>query len=229
MSDLQPSEAQLREAQDGLAMRGWKPSKSKSSPFMPVEIREDDGTVHACEHCAAGKQNPARWPLFFRTGAHAGQLLWTCTTCRRAQADNRGVAVILVEVPTRCDTGTCPRATRLGLLRVPFQDVLLAHVCVCECGRCPSSFEDGEGVVVRQLTEVDGRLLVGALGWGECQKQTHKSALMKSLRRWASLSTGCFFSRYMAIHSLLSCEPAKRESACIEEFDGFADVQMPPQ
>ncbi len=32
MSDLQPSEQQLREAQDGLAIRGWKPSKSKSSP-----------------------------------------------------------------------------------------------------------------------------------------------------------------------------------------------------
>ena len=100
MSDLQPSEEQLREAQDGLATRGWKASKSKSSPYMPVEIREDDGTVHACEHCTAGKQNPARWPLFFRTGSHAGQLLWTCTTCKRAQADHRGVAIVLVEVPS---------------------------------------------------------------------------------------------------------------------------------
>lgn len=98
-SDLHPSEQQLREAQDGLATRGWKPSKSKSSPFMPIEIREDDGSVHACEHCAAGKQNPARWPLFFRNGTHAGQLLWTCTTCKRAQADNRCVAVVLVSTP----------------------------------------------------------------------------------------------------------------------------------
>ena len=98
VSASQPSEQQLKEAQDGLAVRGWKPSKSKSSPFMPVEIRENDGTVHACEHCTAGKQNPARWPLFFRTGPHAGKLRWTCTTCKNAQADRHGAAIVLVDV-----------------------------------------------------------------------------------------------------------------------------------
>jgi len=99
MSDQEPTEQQVQLARDGVTSRGWAKSKSKSSPFMPIAMREDDGTYHACEHCSAGKQNPARWPLFFQSGAHAGELLWTCMTCKKAQADKREVAIVLVAAP----------------------------------------------------------------------------------------------------------------------------------
>ena len=64
-----------------------------------VAMRETDGSFHACEHCTAGPQNSARWPLLFVSGEHAGQLLWTCSNCKLAQADRHRAAVVLVETP----------------------------------------------------------------------------------------------------------------------------------
>jgi hypothetical protein len=98
MAATKPTDSQLREAQDGVASRGWARSKAAHHDARPNGIREDHGTYHPCEHCHA-KTNPARWPLFFRVGEHAGQLLWTCSTCKIAQADRQGAAVVLVEAP----------------------------------------------------------------------------------------------------------------------------------
>ena len=98
MEQIRPSETQLRTARDGVASRGWVWSKAAHHGAYPVGIRDDRGNFRPCEHCGAAR-NPARWPLFFRAGDHVGRLLWTCSTCKLAQADARGVAVVLVEPP----------------------------------------------------------------------------------------------------------------------------------
>ena len=101
MTEVRPTVAQIREAQDGVASRGWQPSKGKAlhHRWLPVAIRDDDGRFHACEHCSAGRQNPARWPLFFVRGDRVRQLRWTCSTCKDTQADEHGVAIVLVTPP----------------------------------------------------------------------------------------------------------------------------------
>jgi hypothetical protein len=98
MAEIKPTEGQIREARDGVASRGWQKSKAAHHQFCPVGIRDNDRAFRPCEHCHAAT-NPARWPLFFRAGEHAGELLWTCSTCKLAHADSRGVATVLVEQP----------------------------------------------------------------------------------------------------------------------------------
>ena len=82
MVEPRPTDAQTLEARNAVASRGWTRSKGKAlhHRWYPRAIRDDDGQFHACEHCTAGRQNPARWPLFFVRGEHAGQRLWTCST-----------------------------------------------------------------------------------------------------------------------------------------------------
>jgi hypothetical protein len=98
MAGIEPTESQKREALDGIASRGWARSKAASHDYYPIGIRDDAGDYRPCEHCLAAR-NPARWPLFFRAGEHAGKLLWTCSTCKLSQADSRGIAVVLAEPP----------------------------------------------------------------------------------------------------------------------------------
>jgi len=93
----EPTEEQRREATAGVALRGWERADAKSHAFRPIAIR-DGGIYLVCEHCHA-RTNPARWPLFFRSGEHAGRLLWTCSTCKRKQADRDQAAVVLVSPP----------------------------------------------------------------------------------------------------------------------------------
>ena len=97
----QPSEHQWREARDGVTSRGWEPSGAKAHNYRPRGIRDGD-VFRPCEHCEA-KTNPARWPLFFRAGEHAGRLLWTCSTCKRTQADRHDLAEVLVSAPLNPD------------------------------------------------------------------------------------------------------------------------------
>jgi hypothetical protein len=94
----QPTAAQVRQARDGVSSRGWARSKAAHHGHYPIGIREDNGSWKPCEHCHA-HANPARWPLFFRTGAHSGELLWACSTCKVSQADERAVAEVLVQSP----------------------------------------------------------------------------------------------------------------------------------
>jgi hypothetical protein len=96
---LEPTEEQRREASEGVAMRGWERANAKSHDFRPLAIR-DGGIYQVCEHCRA-HTNPARWPLFFRRGDHANKLLWTCSTCKRKQADRDGTAIVLVSAPSQ--------------------------------------------------------------------------------------------------------------------------------
>ena len=98
MEELEPTGGQLQQAAIAVGVRGWQHSSARSHEFCPKGIREADGKFRACEYCRAGR-NPARWPLFFRIGDLAGQVLWTCSTCKLAQADRRGVAQVLVDIP----------------------------------------------------------------------------------------------------------------------------------
>ena len=81
---IEPTPAQIREAQAGVASRGWERADAKSHLYRPIAMRDGADWV-PCQHCGA-RRNPARWPLFFRVGDHAGELLWTCSTCKNAQA-----------------------------------------------------------------------------------------------------------------------------------------------
>ena len=98
----EPTEEQRREASADVALRGWERADAKSHAFRPIPIR-DGGIYHVCEHCHA-RTNPARWPLFFRSGEHAGRLLWTCSTCKRKQADRDQAAVVLVSPPSESES-----------------------------------------------------------------------------------------------------------------------------
>jgi len=97
-SRVWPTQAQIDDARSQVARRGWQTSGAAHHASCPKAIREDDGRFRPCEHCHA-ERNPARWPLFFRDGSYAGQLLWTCSTCKLSQADERSSATLLVEPP----------------------------------------------------------------------------------------------------------------------------------
>ena len=95
---LAPSAEDVREAVAAVESRGWTRSHARGHAAYPVGIREPDGSFKPCEVCGAAR-NPARWPLFFRSGSHAGRVLWTCSTCKLAHADAHGRAVVLVSPP----------------------------------------------------------------------------------------------------------------------------------
>lgn len=98
MSRSEPTDAQLRQARDEVADRGWTRSDAAAHPWRPNGKRGLDGEYLACEKCHA-HTNPARWPLFFQSGELAGAILWTCSTCKKANADRAGIARVLVDVP----------------------------------------------------------------------------------------------------------------------------------
>lgn len=93
---LAPSEQELEEARSGVASRGWQRSKSAHHKFAPVGIRGDAG-FEPCENW--GRQEPSAVASVLPRGDHAGQLLWTCSTCKITQADSHGNAEVLVRGP----------------------------------------------------------------------------------------------------------------------------------
>ena len=98
MTDSRPTREQVEDAERRVAERGRQRSKAARHPFAPVTQLGSDGKPFPCEHCHS-RQNPARWPVFFREDPLAGQLLWTCSTCKIAQTDARSTANVLVGPP----------------------------------------------------------------------------------------------------------------------------------
>lgn len=95
---MEPTLEQREEAARGVASRGWEKSNAQAPSMRPRAMRDSNGEYKACEHCG-GKRTRARWPLFFRRGEHAGEMLWTCSTCKKAQADSTDVALLLIGRP----------------------------------------------------------------------------------------------------------------------------------
>ena len=92
---MEPTQDQILQATQAVERRGWEKSNAKAHPYRPKGIPDGLGGYEVCQHCHA-HTNPARWPLFFRLGEHAGSVLWTCSTCKNAQAVRRDTAVVLV-------------------------------------------------------------------------------------------------------------------------------------
>jgi hypothetical protein len=100
MSRRKPSEAERQAALDAVTERGWSRTDAAGHPWRPNGWRAADGNYVRCELCGA-RTNPARWPLYFAEGPHAGGTVWTCSTCKLKHADRLGIAEVLVDIPAQ--------------------------------------------------------------------------------------------------------------------------------
>ena len=100
MTRLEPTPQQIADAVAQVATSGWERSNAASHPCRPRSVKSGD-TYLPCQHCKASR-NPARWPLFFSSGVLAGLVVWTCSTCKIAQADRAGIATVLVAASKAC-------------------------------------------------------------------------------------------------------------------------------